>query len=1181
MELNYPLKVLYTLGSSQLMLARADGVECRAVKPRPHSDAEAKHASTMLKTCLSALCTASPELLADPRTDHSVYALDPLQVPELMVGRGLLTWLMSESGRVVGTVKEDYVDGEDVEVLEVRLSLTPTVAVSRAQHATSLHNISHFHSSSANPSPPTTPLSQPTLVQSTRASVRTRTRTNKDKSTTPPLASKRGKQKSTRSESFQARSDSPASSRNHSRVSSISSLALSQTKAQSQPAQPPSSSQQDRQSSPTKSLARLLASVGSSSDPKSGTPLLDSLLERLKATGLLSTFQAGEAGLQDSEHGQSSPEAVVKLEDVSEAQRQVLLTLLKFATLGENGNESKRDAPHSIKSPASGVAPSPRVFAAPSPLSISAPSPATSVAIPQTPAPFASGDPGSKPPSSLGVRKRELDDGEIVEIDPSEYSTMQNDTKRVRVGDTRSASSRRLEFGNNAPSPSLSAPSPEQSVTGAPSPNPSIPSPNISAAVASPSVSVASPNVALPCLSPNISAASPNPPGASPAVSSTSPSITAASPALSNVSPAISAASPFPYPYPTPAGFPPRSLTTTISQPNLSFSQPPSLQPSLSQPNTSIDQAESSNGRSKKRTPRGALVVAQTDLPPCTGSFITPRDQIGQPRPPAEVPPPARKCVAGPGRSKGGAKGNRKPDAEEARRVSEEEVRGMLAGGYYPSGGLQDEHRRLFGAGGSRTRRPEAEAHEDKVEAEDTVRTDLPQAPPPAPHQDSNPASGSSAHYRSSSAAPVAAPRPRQPRAPTKTPRQRPPTIPKRSPVALPPVSRLPMMMTSPIRATGEPRSSSKSSDSRLPLSLSEYSPLKRLLQTAGVDKIEDVLGRDGVLGLKGGGWKNTLDALNRASRANGKAAMIKEQEREVVDLTSDADDEAEAPAPKTPPRPTSLNQAPPTTPPRRQSQYVAVTPPRKVHPTPLRVPDSPLFRESKVLEYPSSDAPDDQDAPDLQDIPLDLPPSSPPPMSDSDLDPEVGSGSKRHQEGSQGYQGSSGASRDVPSTDNETEDHDQVWDETIRPAEAPTESESGEPVGSILGDEQLGFLSGEVDMSLGALAGDTVVPLDIQALLDMLEAQQPSADGMVDMNSVLLGPEAQALDFSWLDGLGAGDGGIGGASLDMDFSSVDFLGGQPAGSEPPLDEASLGEAGPGSNAEAELAQLLAAFATG
>ncbi|KAH7329758.1 hypothetical protein B0J17DRAFT_206560 [Rhizoctonia solani] len=125
MELRYPVKILYTLGSSQLMLARADAVECRAVKPRPNSDSEVKHASTTLKDCLSALCSASPELLADPRTDHSVYALDPLQIPELMVGRGLLTWLMSESSRIVGVVKEDYVDGDEMEVLEVRLSLTP------------------------------------------------------------------------------------------------------------------------------------------------------------------------------------------------------------------------------------------------------------------------------------------------------------------------------------------------------------------------------------------------------------------------------------------------------------------------------------------------------------------------------------------------------------------------------------------------------------------------------------------------------------------------------------------------------------------------------------------------------------------------------------------------------------------------------------------------------------------------------------------------------------------------------------------------------------------------------------------------------------------------------------------------------------------------------------------------
>ncbi|CAE6447434.1 unnamed protein product [Rhizoctonia solani] len=102
-----------------------------------------------------------------------------------MVGRGLLTWPMSESGRVVGMVKEDYVDGEELEVLEVRLSLTPTVAVSRAQHATWLRNIYNSHSSSADPSSPTTPLTRPTVSQPTCASVRLRARSTKKSSVTP------------------------------------------------------------------------------------------------------------------------------------------------------------------------------------------------------------------------------------------------------------------------------------------------------------------------------------------------------------------------------------------------------------------------------------------------------------------------------------------------------------------------------------------------------------------------------------------------------------------------------------------------------------------------------------------------------------------------------------------------------------------------------------------------------------------------------------------------------------------------------------------------------------------------------------------------------------------------------------------------------------------------------------
>ncbi|KAG8729595.1 hypothetical protein FRC11_008411, partial [Ceratobasidium sp. 423] len=317
---------------------------------------EVKHASTTLKDCLSALCGASPELLADPRTDHSVYALDPLQVPELMVGRGLLTWLMSESGRVVGVVKEDYVDGEEMEVLEVRLSLTPTVAVSRAQHATSLQNISNSHPTSANPSPPNTPVTQPTVPQPTRTSVRLRVRSKKESSVTPPpppQPAKRGRPRKVvppppppPPPEPEIQPTSPGPSRSHSRVSSISSLALSQaqippTSASSQPrptssaesSAPPASSRTESQvPSPTKTLARLLASSSSSSDPNSGTPLLDSLLERLKASGYLSNPQT--AKLDSAGPSENSPDA----------QRQALLALVKMASSSTTAAKSPPSA---------------------------------------------------------------------------------------------------------------------------------------------------------------------------------------------------------------------------------------------------------------------------------------------------------------------------------------------------------------------------------------------------------------------------------------------------------------------------------------------------------------------------------------------------------------------------------------------------------------------------------------------------------------------------------------------------------------------------------------------------------------------------------------------------------------------------------------------------------------------
>jgi hypothetical protein len=70
----------------------------------------------------------SPESLADPSRDQSVYASDPLQVPELMVGRVLLTWPISKLGNAVGKVKKDCMASDDLEVPQVKLSLTTVSA---------------------------------------------------------------------------------------------------------------------------------------------------------------------------------------------------------------------------------------------------------------------------------------------------------------------------------------------------------------------------------------------------------------------------------------------------------------------------------------------------------------------------------------------------------------------------------------------------------------------------------------------------------------------------------------------------------------------------------------------------------------------------------------------------------------------------------------------------------------------------------------------------------------------------------------------------------------------------------------------------------------------------------------------------------------------------------------------
>ncbi|KAF8725292.1 hypothetical protein RHS02_08240, partial [Rhizoctonia solani] len=1062
------------------MLARADAVDCRAVKPRPNSDSEVKHASTTLKDCLSALCRASPELLADPRTDHSVYALDPLQVPELMVGRGLLTWLMSESSRVVGVVKEDYVDGEEMEVLEVKLSLTPTVAVSRAQHATSLQNISGSHPNSANPSPPTTPLTQPTVPQPTRASARLRVRSKKESSVTPPPThqpARRGRPKKAvrippppePEPEPEAPPPSPGPSRSHSRVSSISSLALSQVQAPPAPAPlhsnsssttqgsvPPSSSRTESQHpSPSKTLARLLASSNGSSDPNSRTPLLDSLLERLRSSGYMSAVQSADQGTT----GQS--------DNSSETQKQALLTLLRLAS---STNGAKSTAP----SPAAGTfaAPSPRNIIAHSPsnsVPISAPSPATSTTTPCPPSSL----------SNLGVRKRETEDGEIVEVDPSEAKRA-----RVGVGDVKPAA--------DAAASGSSIASPPTSAT---SPNPSIASPNLS---------FASPSVAAP--SPSLSGVG---------SSAASPNFTIASPAIS---PAISAASP--YAYPQVLG-PPRTLTATVSQPVLTFSHAP-LQTTSSQPTLPSSQ------------PKRRRQTAQTDLPPCTGSFITPRSQIGQPRAAPVEPgpslPPGRKATTPVPTAAHIRKSNSagRPKRTNGREMSEQEVREMLAGGHYPSGGLQDEHRRLFGAAGR------GKKDGDKA----LGYSSIPSAPLPPSAPDSGPP------LESTSTVPkprTRAPRPREPR----------PAIPKRSPVA-PPVSRLPMMMTSPIRATGV-------SSSSLPPS---FSPLRRLLKNAGVKSIEEVLNKGGVMGLK--------DEMKREDK----------REREVVDLTSDADED-DAPVSgrtaRTPPRTSRPMEAPPTTPRRRSAPFKPSTPPRKAHTSPptARASESPLFRSQDIA----------------------LPPSSPPPMSDSDAGGSVRGGDNNgytsegggySSEAGAGYDG--GVSSDAPpDPDVEMSDtDDELWDETIRPVER--DDGASEHVGSVLGQMELGLR-----VELGNRLGEPQMDFDsLTCLLDMLGShgipysEASGTDGGVDVGRLdqqtldLARAEVDlanvGLDFSWLDSMSQGGQGIGMQGL----MGGDEGEGQMTGMEFGTNVVGTVQGGvdgqTGAMSEEDLAQLLAAF---
>ncbi|GAB1528144.1 hypothetical protein RhiTH_011335 [Rhizoctonia solani] len=347
--------------------------------------------------------------------------------------------------------------------------------------------------------------------------------------------------------------------------------------------------------------------------------------------------------------------------------------------------------------------------------------------------------------------------------------------------------------------------------------------------------SIASPPT--PVTSPNPSVASPNLSFASPSIATSSPSLSgvgssAASPNFATASPAISPTSPYAYPQ---ALGPPRTLAATASRPILTLPHPPL-------------QATSPQHARPSPQPKRRRQTAQTDLAPCTGPSITPRSQIGQPR--------AAPVEPGPSLLPG-----RKATTPVPTEMSEQEVREMLAGGHYPSGGLQDEHRRLFGT---------------------TV----------SGKKDGDKGSGCSS-------APSA---PCHSRYRTRGHRRGAHQLDTRRSQVAPPVSKLPMMMTSPIRATGV-------SSGSLP---SSFSSLRRLLKNAGVKSIEEVLNKGGVMELK--------DEMKREDK----------REREVVDLISDADEDdalVSGRTARTPPRMSRPMETPPTTPRRRSAPPPAVDP--------------------------------------------------------------------------------------------------------------------------------------------------------------------------------------------------------------------------------------------------------------
>ncbi|CCO34878.1 hypothetical protein RSOLAG1IB_11895 [Rhizoctonia solani AG-1 IB] len=199
----------------------------------------------MLKDCLSALCRGSTKLLADPQRDQLTYALDPLQVPQFMVGPVLVAWLMSKSGNVSPALVDHYLS-----------SLTTAILHFTQENIQLPSRFNKF-------SPSTTQLTQTTVSPGTF--------------TRPHQPAKRGRLKKIVAPpppEPEAQLASPAPSLSHSGVSPTSPLALSQAQTLPPSASfppmptwstrelvpPPSSGAESEPPSPSKTLARLLVS---------------------------------------------------------------------------------------------------------------------------------------------------------------------------------------------------------------------------------------------------------------------------------------------------------------------------------------------------------------------------------------------------------------------------------------------------------------------------------------------------------------------------------------------------------------------------------------------------------------------------------------------------------------------------------------------------------------------------------------------------------------------------------------------------------------------------------------------------------------------------------------------------------------------------------------------------------